>query len=69
MKDPSRRLLKFRLALEEYNFTVVYMKGKDNAAADALSRIRLSSDELKNMQENVVTSECNDHSASEKTKK
>lgn len=54
MKDPSSRLLKFRLALEEYNFTVEYMKGKDNAAADALSRIRLSSDELKNMQENVV---------------
>lgn len=45
MTDPSSRLTKFRLALEDYSFEVFYKKGTDNAAADALSRI--SSDELK----------------------
>lgn len=45
MTDPSSRLTKFRLALEDYSFDVFYKKGSDNAAADALSRI--SSEELK----------------------
>lgn len=54
MKDPSSRLTKFRLQLEEYNFTVEYVKGKDNAPADALSRIRLTSNELKEMNESVM---------------
>lgn len=49
MKDPSSRLMKFRLILEEYNFEVEYVKGADNAAADALSRICLTSKELKDM--------------------
>lgn len=51
MKDPSSRLLKFRLALEEYHFTVEYIKGKENTAADALSRIKITSKELKEMNE------------------
>lgn len=45
MTDPSSRLTKFRLALEDYSFDVFYKKGTDNAAADALSRI--SSEELR----------------------
>lgn len=49
MKDPSSRLMKFRLLLEEYDFTVEYVKGSDNAAADALSRISLTSNELKEL--------------------
>lgn len=53
MKDPSSRLMKFRLQLEEYNFTVEYVKGSDNAAADALSRITLQ--DLKEMNENIVS--------------
>lgn len=52
MKDPSTRLMKFRLALEEYNFDVEYVKGCNNNAADALSRISLN--ELKEMHDNVV---------------
>lgn len=47
MTNPSSRLTKFRLVLEEYDFTVVYIKGKSNVTADALSRIEISSDELK----------------------
>lgn len=53
MKDPSSRLTKFRLVLEEYNFDVEYVKGSDNAAADALSRICLSSKELKDLNTNI----------------
>lgn len=54
LRDPSSRLLKFRLALEEYDFTVEYVKGTDNAAADALSRIRMTSEELKEMHTSVI---------------
>lgn len=54
MKDPSSRLTKFRLTLEEYDFEVVYVKGTDNAAADALSRICVSSQELKELNEQVM---------------
>ncbi|KAG7310106.1 hypothetical protein JYU34_004645 [Plutella xylostella] len=54
MKDPSSRLLKFRLLLEEYDFKIIYIKGKDNVAADALSRICVTSDELKSMNDMIM---------------
>ncbi|KAG6453944.1 hypothetical protein O3G_MSEX008407 [Manduca sexta] len=54
MKDPSSRLLKFRLILEEFNFKIVYVRGKENVVADALSRICITSEELKDMQAQVV---------------
>lgn len=55
MRDPSSRLLKFRLQLEEYNFYIEYLKGQANSVADALSRITISSDDLKIMNEQVVS--------------
>lgn len=55
MKDPSSRLLKFRLALEEYDFKIVYVRGKENVIADALSRISITSQDLKDMNERLVT--------------
>lgn len=39
MTDPSSRLTKFRLYLEEYDFDISYISGRNNAAADALSRL------------------------------
>lgn len=42
LTDPSSRLTKFRLALEEYNFDVIYKRGSENVIADALSRISIS---------------------------
>ena len=53
MTNPSSKLTRMRLELEEYDFTVEYLKGKDNFVADALSRINIK--EFKNMQNKVLT--------------
>lgn len=54
MRDPSSRLLKFRLCLEEYNYSVEYIKGCHNSAADALSRLVITSEQLSEMNQKVV---------------
>lgn len=54
MTNPSSRLTKFRLLLEEYDFKVEYVRGKENVVADALSRIIVTSDELKEMNRRVM---------------
>lgn len=54
MSNPSSRLMKFRLLLEEYDFDVVYVKGKDNVPPDTLSRMRVSSEELQGMHEHII---------------
>jgi hypothetical protein len=41
VKDPSSQLLKWRLLLEEFDYTIVYKAGKRNVNADALSRNRV----------------------------
>jgi len=38
VKDPSSRLLRWRLLLEEYDYMIAYKAGKKNVNADALSR-------------------------------
>jgi hypothetical protein len=42
VRDPSSRLLRWRLKLEEYDFEVVYKKGSNNTNADTLSRIHVA---------------------------
>ncbi|CAG9109133.1 unnamed protein product [Plutella xylostella] len=37
-KDPGSRLVRWRLKLEEYDYEILYKKGKVNCNADALSR-------------------------------
>lgn len=54
MRDPSSRLMKFRLILEEYDFIVEYVKGSENVAADAMSRLRMTSQDLKDMNDSVI---------------
>ena len=51
MKDPSSKLTRVRLELEEYDFEIQYIRGKDNVGADALSRINTS--DLKQIYENT----------------
>ena len=42
LKNPTSKLNRIRLDLKEYNITVEYIKGRDNVAADALSRINVN---------------------------
>ncbi|XP_051173560.1 uncharacterized protein LOC127289595 [Leptopilina boulardi] len=39
VKDPTSRLMRWRLKLEEYDYEIIYKKGIANTNADALSRI------------------------------
>ena len=38
----SQRMMRWRLLLEEYNLRVLHVAGKDNGAADALSRLGMT---------------------------
>jgi hypothetical protein len=44
-EGPGPRLLRWRIKLEEYDYEVVYKKGALNTNADALSRIRILTEE------------------------
>lgn len=52
MKNPTSKLTRIRIELEEFDFDVVHIKGKKNVAADALSRIVTTSEELR--QSNIL---------------
>jgi hypothetical protein len=56
VKDPSSRLLRWRIKLEEYDYEILYRKGALNANADALSRIN----EVKVDKETPLVSELNE---------
>lgn len=53
MTNPSSKLTRMRLDLEEYDFEIEYIKGKDNVAADALSRVHIN--DLKMMLCKIMT--------------
>lgn len=57
MKDPSSKLTRWRLCLQNYDFEIIYKNGKQNTNADALSRIKVnaidSDDEGLSMQVNI----------------
>lgn len=50
MTNPSSKLTRMRVDLEEFVFDVEYVKGKENDGPDALSRISIDSEQLKNLQ-------------------
>lgn len=45
LKNPSSKLNRLRLDMEEYKFEIIHISGKENVVADALSRIHI--DDLK----------------------
>lgn len=49
MKDPSSKLTRMRADLEDYDFSIEYIKGKSNTVSDALSRINIDTEYLRNM--------------------
>lgn len=53
MKDPSSKLVRWRLSLEEFDYEIKYRKGTQNVVADGLSRIKIESSDL-NVSENSV---------------
>lgn len=55
MKEPNSRLTRYRLLIEQYDFDIQYLKGDKNNVADALSRVSLNVNDLKNMSVNVLT--------------
>jgi hypothetical protein len=52
IKEPNSRLVRWRLRLEEYDYTITYEKGKLNTNADALSRIELQNNEINQSKSN-----------------
>lgn len=53
LKNPTSKLSQIRMDLEKFNFTIVYIPGKLNVTADALSRITI--DNLTKIYQNNVT--------------
>lgn len=48
-KNPSSKLTRIRTELSDYDFQIIFKPGKYNTNADALSRIKIDSEILKNM--------------------
>ena len=53
MKEPNSRLTRWKLKLSEYDFTVLYKKGKLNSNAGALSRIEFHTKEALSLIEEI----------------
>lgn len=53
IKEPNSRLIRWKLKLEEFNFQIVYKKGKDNKVADALSRVEINNKETEDTESMV----------------
>lgn len=47
-KDPNQKLQRWKIKLGEYDFDIEYVKGKGNVVADALSRIKIESEQFLN---------------------
>lgn len=49
LKEPNSRLTRWRLKLSEFDYTVIYKKGKFNTNADALSRVQINNEEIESL--------------------
>lgn len=57
LKEPNAKLQRWRIRLNEYDFDIEYVKGKDNKVADFLSRINTDNNEI-----NILEEENHDNS-------
>lgn len=48
LKEPNSKLQRYKIRLNEFDFDIEYVKGKQNFVADGLSRIKLDSNECPN---------------------
>lgn len=53
LKEQNSKLLRWRIKLEEYDYNIIYKKGKLNTNADALSRIELHTKEASSIFEYI----------------
>lgn len=53
LKEPNSKLIRWRLKLEEFDYEIIYKKGKLNLNADALSRIKLDPQEEVNLNDTI----------------
>lgn len=56
IKEPNSKLIRWKLKLEEFDFTITYKRGKENYVADALSRVEIhhnETDDTESVQPNI----------------
>lgn len=56
LKESNSRLTRWKLKLSEYDYTVIYKKGKSNTNADALSRVEIHNEEIDSIVVNISSS-------------
>lgn len=49
LKEPNSKMLRWKIQLEEYNFDIEYLQGKENSVADALSRVQININETEDI--------------------
>lgn len=48
LKEPNSKLQRWKIKLEEFNYDIEYVKGKNNQVADGLSRVEVNNNEIEN---------------------
>lgn len=64
LREPNAKLQRWKIKLEEYNFDIEYVKGKDNQVADGLSRMEVyfnENSEIRNNQESLDNNSSNEN--------
>ena len=63
LKEPNSKLQRWKVKLEEFNFDMEYLSGRENKVADALSRIEIHANEMQI--DEVRSTDATIHSADE----
>lgn len=54
LKTPNSRLIRWKIKLDEFEYTISYKKGKENVVADALSRVQINTHDTESDNESVM---------------